>query len=69
MGRNVSAETWVHEKSQWRLIEQAGPPPRNVHGMAYDPIRQRTVLYGGIGEQGRLGDLWEWDGATWRKIY
>ncbi len=32
--------------------------------MAYDAVRQRTVLFGGLGS-GPLGDTWEWDGIDW----
>ena len=64
----VSSETWVREQGRWREADVVGPPPRNVHVMAYDPLRQRVVLYGGIGAEGRLGDLWEWDGAQWIEI-
>ncbi|MBL8934516.1 MAG: hypothetical protein JNM69_08175 [Archangium sp.] len=33
--------------------------------MAWDPVRQRVVLFGGSGQAGVLGDTWEWDGTTW----
>lgn len=41
--------------------------------MAFDPIRQRTVLFGGVEVFGGfpgtvLADTWEFDGATWRPI-
>ena len=65
---DVNGETWVREQGHWREVDGVGPPPRNVHAMAYDPLRQRVVLYGGIGAEGRLADLWEWDGAQWIKI-
>ena len=33
--------------------------------MAYDSVRQRVVLFGGMGSSGALGDTWEWDGGAW----
>jgi hypothetical protein len=34
--------------------------------MVYDPVRNRTVLFGGTNHFGALyGDTWEWDGAAW----
>lgn len=34
--------------------------------MAWDAARQRIVLFGGFPDSAvRLGDTWEWDGATW----
>jgi hypothetical protein len=36
--------------------------------MAYDPLRQRTVMFGGNTGTTVLGDTWEWDGATWSPV-
>ena len=37
--------------------------PRDSHGMAFDPTRERVVLFGGFGTAGvPLGDTWEWEG-------
>lgn len=40
--------------------------------MAYDPARERTVLfggrYGGAGTPNRFGDTWEWNGAEWSPV-
>lgn len=34
--------------------------------MAYDPVRHRVVLFGGIdGGNVTFSDLWEWDGFEW----
>jgi hypothetical protein len=33
--------------------------------MAYDPVRQETVLFGGEDVHGSLGDTWIWDGHAW----
>lgn len=42
------------------------PPARSGHDMAYDPVRQRVILFGGFPDSGvRLGDTWEWDGTNW----
>src|SRR5262245_45299319 len=36
--------------------------PRTGHGMAYDSVRQRVLMFGGgIGRS----DLWSWDGTRW----
>ncbi len=42
-------------------------PPRYVHGLSWDSVRRRVVLFGGAQSQGLtvLGDTWEWDGARW----
>jgi hypothetical protein len=36
---------------------------------AYDPRRQRCLLFGGRGADDVLGDTWEWDGTAWRQIH
>jgi hypothetical protein len=50
--------------------------------MVYDSRREKIVLFGGsgqrrkvvlfggnpLGTRGRLGDTWEWDGASWTKV-
>lgn len=41
--------------------------PRGESGMAYDPVRNRTVLFGGYNNSSgtTFSDTWEWDGSTW----
>jgi hypothetical protein len=36
--------------------------------MAYDRRRARVVLYGGHDGDRVFGDLWEWDGTSWRLV-
>ena len=73
-GRGVSAarlaDTWLLTVDGWTQAPQAaGPTPEARVGaaMAWDPARQRIVMFGGettIAEQ----DAWEWDGARWTQI-
>jgi hypothetical protein len=58
--------TWIYSSGTWQQATVASPPPpRNGHVMVYDPVRQRTVLVGGVNSGGALSDTWEWDGSTW----
>lgn len=41
------------------------PTVRTDADMAYDPVRQRVVLFGGANGALYLGDTWEFDGARW----
>ncbi len=41
------------------------PAARYYHGMAYDSVRGRTVLYGGSTNTGVSGETWEWNGSQW----
>jgi len=67
-------DTWEWDGDKWAHIEVSGPQPRAEAVMAFDIRRGRTVLFGGYhrmeGEIRRLGDTWEWDGASWvqRKV-
>ncbi|MEK6799869.1 MAG: kelch repeat-containing protein [Planctomycetota bacterium] len=49
----------------WTLRASTGPSPRQLHYMAYDSIRNRTVLFGGNDGPQNLADTWEWDGSGW----
>ncbi len=51
----------------WEEASTTGPAPRADPAMAYDPVRQRTVLFGGqdVPDDVYFNDTWEWDGAEW----
>ncbi len=36
--------------------------------MAYDPLRQRVLLYGGHFQSPGFNDTWAWDGTSWSFI-
>jgi hypothetical protein len=68
-------DTWEWDGEFWTQVADTGPSPRYMHAMAYDGVRQRVLLYGGLlGEvdnHGTLrgtGDTWEWDGSDWTQI-
>lgn len=42
----------------WRLLDSGPPAPRVLAGMAYDPVRRVSVLFGG---NGASNDTWEYD--------
>ncbi len=73
-------DTWEFDGSVWRKVAEytpdpfffggesaaTGPLPRDGHALAYDPIRQKTVMWGGCcGDQ---NTVWEWNGATWTPV-
>jgi hypothetical protein len=61
-------DTWEWDGSTWRQAATTGPQPRNAPAMAYDPLRHRTVLFGGDSNGAPRSDTWEWNGATWRRL-
>jgi len=56
---------------QWTSLASAGGPgARYLTDAAYDPQRQRLVLFGGgdPGGSALLADTWEFDGTTWTHV-
>jgi hypothetical protein len=63
-GPSTPAATWLWSGRAWRKADSA-PTKRRGTAVAYDAARRRIVMFGGDGEAGLLGDIWEWDGAKW----
>jgi CubicO group peptidase (beta-lactamase class C family) len=62
-------DTWEWDGRRWSQISTATAPlPRFDTNMAYDPERERIVLFGGRTHDSNLGDTWEYDGRSWTKI-
>lgn len=59
----LNASTWK------RLSPVTSPSARALPAMAYDPVSDRIVLFGGIGNNGNLNDTWTFDGTTWTQIF
>lgn len=62
----LSAQT-----STWVQVATTGPSARELHGLAFDAMLQRTVLFGGElhgAGTGFGGDTWAWDGAAWAQL-
>ena len=61
-------DTWLWNGNDWeQKTVTTAPPARFSHQMAYDPIRERIVLFGGQTKDHSLGDTWEWDGTKWHE--
>ena len=70
-GGTPLGQTWEWNGSNWTQRVVSGPPPRSDAGMVYDSARKRIVLFGGrrgSPDNSDLGDTWEWDGASWKRI-
>ncbi|MBY0263075.1 MAG: hypothetical protein K2Q20_12075, partial [Phycisphaerales bacterium] len=63
-------DTWTFDGVAWTQLSPAvSPTPRASFQLAYDPVRQKTVLFGGENANGQLlGDTWEFDGTTWAQV-
>jgi hypothetical protein len=70
--------TWEMSSREWTKIvptdpeEDGNPLPVAFSALAYDPLSERTILYGG--RQGPLitavypQELWAWDGKSWEVL-
>lgn len=62
------ADTWEYDGTTWRRIATAARPPvRTDAGIAFDSVRNRVVLTGGLNMNagGSLFDTWEYTGTNW----
>lgn len=67
----VFDDTWEWDGTGWRQLSPTNrPAARADYGMAYDPVRQRVVLYGGWVPWNSVWyhDTWEWDGNDWTQM-
>lgn len=62
-------DTWEWDGMRWTDASpprtSGGPSARAGHTLVYDPVRRRSVLFGGSTDITQLDDQWEWDGARW----
>lgn len=67
-GVSYLGDTWEHDGVTWTENTAPGPRARALHGLAYDEVRGVTLLFGGVfspGQNGYLGDTWEYAGGIW----
>jgi MYXO-CTERM domain-containing protein len=68
---------WSWDGATWSKLctsnpcAAGAPPPRSSHAMAYDAVRDVTILFGGwaLDSSGSptavYADTWEWNGSAW----
>jgi len=65
-------DTWEWDGTAWtnKTPSSGNPPIRDSSAMAFDSLRNKTVLFGGFkgGSPSSYQDTWEWDGSTWTEI-
>jgi hypothetical protein len=56
--------------NNWEQLQIPTPGVRHYHSLVHDPVRARTVLFGGEGNfSGALPDsVWEFDGLAWTQV-
>ncbi|MBI5853426.1 MAG: hypothetical protein HZB39_20645 [Planctomycetes bacterium] len=60
-------QTAAWDGLRWNVVASNAPPAREAHGLAYDPLRARLVLFGGrdLAHTQVYRDTWDFDGVTW----
>ena len=62
-------DLWEWDGENWSVPSEAlaheGPPASMYQPMAYDAAHRTTLLFGGLGTDGPLGDTWTYDGHRW----
>jgi hypothetical protein len=60
-------DVWAWDGAKWEELPASNLPARSGHNVAYDPSRDRFVLFGGVDRPGgmALKDTWEWDRVEW----
>jgi hypothetical protein len=66
----VYGDTWTWNGQTWTAHGGLGPSARFWHALAYDPVRQVVVLFGGKAAANPMfADTWEWNGSTWTQRF
>jgi hypothetical protein len=67
-GQNGAAlfnDTWAWDGFKWRQLSTTGPQARYGAAMAFDEVRNRVVLFGGMKAGSlRSSETWEWNPTT-----
>lgn len=60
-------ETWLQTgtAAPTRVNASNAPPDRFGSAIAYDPLRSRVVLFGGVAGPSRFSETWLFDGTAW----
>lgn len=74
MTSDRTADTLAWTGTGWMTLSPGmAPPARTDAAMAFDPARNRVVLFGGTTGTGNMppttvNDTWAWDGTTWARL-
>lgn len=68
-GGPIMLDTWVLQGTEWTQVPASGPGERRYGpAMAFDPIRQVTVLAGAAERTDNTESTWEFDGLSWSSV-
>ena len=58
----------LHASIWTKISTTTSPAIRTYPAMAYDPVSEKVVLFGGLGINGNLNDTWLFDGTNWTEV-
>jgi hypothetical protein len=58
---------WEWNGTTWTSLGSTPVPSRTDHCVAFDTVRNRLCVFGGVVAGNLAKDLWEWNGATWQQ--
>jgi hypothetical protein len=63
---DLPRDTWEWDGQDWQIRTKAGPPPRILHSVLYDTVREETLVVNGEFAEPE-GAVWGWNGEVWRR--
>ncbi len=70
IGAAVLVNSTVAHASTWQQLSPVkSPQARYFPAMAYDPVSEKVVLFGGEGNNANLNDTWVFDGTNWTQLH
>lgn len=65
---HLVSTTWAWDGSDWEELDPAShPSAREWHAMAYDPVRDEMVMFGGYDGKETTGDTWTFHDGNWSR--
>jgi hypothetical protein len=64
-GLNVFGDTWEWDGEGWVQVQDTGPAPSALVGLAFDSDRNVAVLFT---QTDTAWETWEWVGSTWTQV-
>jgi len=65
--KTFDSSTWLLRDNVFTPLVIPGPGARGNHGLAYDPVRKKVVLFGAK-VYNQPAELWEFDGQKWEQV-
>ena len=62
-------DTWEWNGDHWiQIFPATVPPARSIHVMVYNPVRERTLMFGGKTGKVNLNDMWSYARGQWTQL-